>query len=359
MLVKHLTINTIAQGRSMSTIVCIGGGSMASLFTAQLAINNNQLNNTIYMLTGQRPHTESVKQHGLYYQSLNHTPIQHCNVLIANTVHDITKHHNDIGLIMLYIKAVGGAVDHAAQQCLQLIQHNNQFNQPPPVVLTMMNGVGHHDTLCNKLQHVVPASNILVGSTSSAAIIDSPGRVVQTGHNPVTIIANDTYNIQPAEYVCTLLQQSGFNASMQPLSRKDSILWTKLLYNCTINTLGTILQVKNGELKHDVHRYLFTQITNEFIDVCNAANITLDLNCQPNETIQQAALRNIYIILSCVGNNINSTLADILSARPTENELLLGTVVRTARQYNVCVPYIDCCYSLINAKQLHYTTVLH
>ena len=222
-----------------------------------------------------------------------------------------------------------------------------------------MNGVGHHETLCTALYDVLPQSHILVGSTSCAAVIDTPGMVRQTGHSPVTIIANDTDHSQMAQKLATLLSHSGLDTMTAPLSSKTMILWTKLLYNTTINPLATILQVKNECLQHEAHKPILTQLVNEFIAVCAAANIQLDFDIPKNSTLQHVALNSVYAIIERTKNNINSTLADVLAKRPTENDLLLGTVIRTAQQYNVAVPYMQCCYNLIHAKAANYKYVLH
>jgi ketopantoate reductase len=113
-------------------------------------------------------------------------------------------------------------------------------------------------------------------------------------------------------------------------------------------------------LQSDIHKALFQRIIKEFLTVTTAAGIELDIERDEsmNEAYEDAALRHTYMILDRVAANINSTLSDVLSKRKTENDMLLGTVVKKAKEFNIDVPYIECLYQLIQAKETHYGETL-
>jgi 2-dehydropantoate 2-reductase len=120
-------------------------------------------------------------------------------------------------------------------------------------------------------------------------------------------------------------------------------LWAKMLFNCTLNPLGAILDVPYGALGAQPSTVaLMNRIADEIFAVCHAMNMPLHWpSCS-------AFLEDFYgQQVPATANHHSSTLQDIKAGKRTEIDALNGQVITLAERHGVSVPYNQCLYRLV------------
>jgi len=127
--------------------------------------------------------------------------------------------------------------------------------------------------------------------------------------------------------------------------------WSKLIFNATVNGVAALT-----ELPHDFH----------FAEVDDDAALGLlvrDLVDEGKATAAAAgvALREdpweMNVLATRRGHrHFPSMLEDVKAKRPTEVELINGSLVREARRLGVSVPLHTAIYRLVKAKEASYTS---
>lgn len=131
-----------------------------------------------------------------------------------------------------------------------------------------------------------------------------------------------------------------------PCRTTDSIerdLWAKMLFNCTLNPLGAILDVPYGTLaEHDSTRGLMDRIVEEIFTVLRATGY------QSHWTRPADFLEVFYArLVPDTALHRSSTLQDIRTGRRTEIEALNGAVLRLAQAHGLDVPSNRAVYELV------------
>jgi len=131
-----------------------------------------------------------------------------------------------------------------------------------------------------------------------------------------------------------------------PSRTTDSIekdLWAKMLFNCTLNPLGAILDVPYGALAgHDSTRDLMDRIVEEIFAVLEATGY------QTHWTRPVDFLEVFYgQLVPDTALHRSSTLQDILAGKRTEIDALNGAVIRLAQKHGLQVPCNRAVYHLV------------
>jgi 2-dehydropantoate 2-reductase len=122
--------------------------------------------------------------------------------------------------------------------------------------------------------------------------------------------------------------------------------WSKLIFNATVNTVAALTG-----LPHDFHfaqgqlGELVRGLVDEGKAVAAAAGV--ELREDPWEMNVHATQRGHA--------HYPSMLEDVNAHRPTEIELITGSLVREAERYGVPVPLHTALYALVRAKEASYT----
>src|SRR5688500_15144777 len=164
-------------------------------------------------------------------------------------------------------------------------------------------------------------------------------RDMETWHGP--------YNGTPYERVeelAALLQESGLKA--RPFEDLRPAQWSKLIFNATVNAVAALTG-----LPHDPHfaaeerpedlGHLVHALVDEGKAVAAAAGI--ELHEDPWEMNVLATRRG--------SAHYPSMLEDVEAHRPTEIDLIAGSLVREAERLGVPVPLHETLYRLIKAKE--------
>ena len=148
--------------------------------------------------------------------------------------------------------------------------------------------------------------------------------------------------------VADLITQSGINCKIT--HEVDKYLWAKMLYNCTLNPLGAILDVTYGQLTENPYTLeIMNSIIDEIFEVIRAS---------PYETLWDSPdeYRDIFYskLVPDTYNHYSSTHQDIQRKIPTEIDSLNGRVIQLAEKYGIDAKTNKLIYSLIKAIESNF-----
>jgi 2-dehydropantoate 2-reductase len=147
-----------------------------------------------------------------------------------------------------------------------------------------------------------------------------------------------------AESVAELIRSSGLKAEAFDDLRPAQ--WSKLIFNATVNTVAALTG-----LPHDFHfaEGMLGDLVHGLVDEGKAvaAAAGVDLREDPWEMNVHATRRGHA--------HYPSMLEDVNARRPTEIELITGSLVREAGRAGVPVPLHSALYALVKAKEASYS----
>ncbi len=127
-------------------------------------------------------------------------------------------------------------------------------------------------------------------------------------------------------------------------------LWAKMLYNCTLNPLGAILDVKYGKLTENNYSiYIMNKIIDEIFEVMTAAGYSTyweDADSYKREFYSE--------LIPSTCDHRSSTLQDIERKIKTEIETLTNVIVKMGKRLSIPVPFNDMTYNLIKTMESYY-----
>ena len=140
-----------------------------------------------------------------------------------------------------------------------------------------------------------------------------------------------------------MITASGINCELT--QELDKYLWAKMLYNCTLNPLGAILDVTYGKLtENEYSKALMDNIIEEIFSVIEASPYTTlwDSADDYKKVFYSKLVPDTY-------NHYSSTHQDIKRKIRTEIDTLNGKVIDLAEKYDVDVETNRIIYKLIKA----------
>jgi 2-dehydropantoate 2-reductase len=213
---------------------------------------------------------------------------------------------------------------------------------PRAVVMTIQNGLGAEEVVGRHgawplLSAVTFMSGTRHDDTHVEYILDTETWIGPYGETPYG----------KAESVAELIAGSGLKARAFPDLRPAQ--WSKLIFNATVNAVAALTG-----LPHDYHfaererpgdlGHLVFDLVDEGKRV--AAAVGIELHEDPWEMNVHATTRG--------SAHYPSMLEDVEARRPTEVELITGSLVREAERLGVAVPLHTALYRLVNAREASY-----
>ena len=160
---------------------------------------------------------------------------------------------------------------------------------------------------------------------------------------PVLLGSLQNENITHLQPIADMITSSGIRCELT--NELDKYLWAKMLYNCTLNPLGAILDVTYGKLtENEYSKELMDSIIDEIFNVIEAS---------PYTTLWESAddYRDVFYskLVPDTYNHYSSTHQDIKRKIKTEIDTLNGKVIDLGEKYDVDVTTNKIIYRLIKA----------
>lgn len=143
--------------------------------------------------------------------------------------------------------------------------------------------------------------------------------------------------------IASMITSSGIECEIT--DEVDKYLWAKMLYNCALNPLESILNVNYGKLTENEYSI---EIMNNIID-----EIFEVIDKSPYETFWNSSdeYKNIFYskLVPDTYNHYSSTHQDIMNKQKTEIDSLNGKVIQLGELYDVDVNTNKIIYNLIKS----------
>jgi 2-dehydropantoate 2-reductase len=288
----------------MEKIIVFGGGAIGSVFAALLSEKFDVL------LIGRKPHVEEINRHGL---QLSGDVNKKFYIKSATSVSNIEPET----IIFLTVKA------HETKEAIESIRDELRDDT---VIVCLQNGLGSEDIVKDLVDNRV----VRITTFVNAVFLGS-------GEVEVRALAK-TLVCKEDEEIGKIIMYAGM-----PVQLIDNItdeVWKKLIVNCVINGLGSILQVENNKLQSEYLKEIKKEIIGECVAVARKEGIIISGSI--GEDIEK------FIRSS---SNINSTLQDLMRGKNTEIDFINGAIVQLGDRYKIETPVNKIIWSLIKAKE--------
>ena len=298
--------------------VCvIGAGVIGSLFAGHLARVVD-----VSVLTRRREHADALNRGGLRVTGRSD---HHATVSATDDPRELERF--DLGIVAT--KATG--LEAAAASLEGLF--------PEATMMTTLNGLGAEEVVrAHGDWPIVSAVTFMSGTKHSDTevqyILDTA-----TWMGPY-----ETTPLADVEEIGELIRSAGLKAEVLPDLRPAQ--WSKLVFNATVNAVAALTglphdehfaaEERPGDLGRLVHA-----LVDEGKAVASAAGI--ELHEDPWEMNVLATRRG--------SAHYPSMLEDVDARRPTEIDLITGSLVREAGKHGVPVPLHTALYRLVKAKE--------
>lgn len=207
-------------------------------------------------------------------------------------------------------------------------------------ILICQNGFGNDEAYLRFFKkEEVFCARIITGFTRPERHISE----VTVYTEPILLGSLQGADISHLQKIADMITASGINCEIN--ENLDKYLWAKMLYNCTLNPLGAILDVTYGKLtENEYSKELMDKIIDEIFEVINASPYTTLWNTADE-------YRQIFYskLVPDTYNHYSSTHQDIKRKIKTEIDTLNGKVIELGEKYGVDVSTNKIIYSLIKA----------
>ncbi len=212
-------------------------------------------------------------------------------------------------------------------------------------IIFMQNGIGYEKPFLEYFdEDTLYHSRVITGFYR---VQDSNVSEVTVHQSPVligSIYGNSTGHVQP---LVDTLEKGGVPARTVMADELSEALWSKFIYNTTLNPLGAILGKTYGQLGDSEYaRSIMDILIEEAFAVMKSCGAKCFWNSA--ETYRQA----LYgVLIPETYDHQSSTLQDIQKRQKTEIDWITGSLLRIASVNNVDVNMHSLIYTLIKALE--------
>ena len=310
-------------------ILVLGAGAIGSVFGGYLARAGHHV-----CLIGRHAHLEAIKDQGLIIEGIWGRHVVSSMFGYESLTALKEKETVRFDAVLLTVKS------YDTETMLQTLI--DCFPEPPPIV-SLQNGLGNIE----KIEACAGKEKTIGGRVIFGVEFMEPGQVNITVSADKTMLGGLANGIDPVfvEHLARELTAAGIPAE----ATKDinKYIWGKVLYNCALNGLATLMNVHYGVLlASNSTREIMRQVVTEIFHVLEAAGITLDWSTPEEYT---ALLFSSLIPLTF--DHHPSMLQDILRHKRTEIDALNGAVVQRGIEQGLDLPYNRAITKLIKARE--------
>ena len=220
------------------------------------------------------------------------------------------------------------------------LNENRDILKDDFTILIIQNGFGNDQLFLRYFKTTeVYCARIITGFTRPDRNISE----VTVYTEPILLGSLQGENIEHLKTIADKITASGIKCELS--YELDKYLWAKMLYNCSLNALGAILDVTYGKLtENEYTKEIMNNIIDEIFDVIAAS---------PYETLWNTPdeYRKIFYtkLVPDTYNHYSSTHQDIKRKIETEIDTLNGKVIELGEKYGVDVSTNKLIYNLIKA----------
>lgn len=285
-------------------IIVIGAGAIGSLLAAKLFRQNEVI------MVGREEHVAMIKKQGLKITGI-------VNEIFRLEATTVVPKIGENTLIILATKA---------QDSAPAVQMLKKDLAKDSVIVCIQNGLGSDEIV----RSLVSCRVVSVVTYLSAQMV-GPGVIKYVGDLP-------SYFGKDDKDIASIFDKVGLKTKV--VNEINEEIWKKLVFNCVINGLGTILGVANNELRDTRLDEIKKALVAECVRVADKEGIQLGNNLlnQINDFIKSST-------------NVNSTLQDIRKNKKTEIEFINGAIVRLGKKHGIATPINQMIYDLLNKSR--------
>lgn len=220
------------------------------------------------------------------------------------------------------------------------LNENRDILKDDFTILIIQNGFGNDQLFLRYFKTTeIYCARIITGFTRPERNISE----VTVYTEPILLGSLQGENIEHLKTIADKITASGIKCELS--YELDKYLWAKMLYNCSLNALGAILDVTYGKLtENEYTKEIMNNIIDEIFDVIAAS---------PYETLWNTPdeYRKIFYtkLVPDTYNHYSSTHQDIKRKIETEIDTLNGKVIELGEKYGVDVSTNKLIYNLIKA----------
>ncbi|MFA5103714.1 MAG: ketopantoate reductase family protein [Candidatus Margulisiibacteriota bacterium] len=298
-------------------ILIYGAGAIGSVFGGFLAKAGEEV-----VMLGRPQHMETIKSRGLKIEGIWGDYLVNSNLLCYSNSPDVKEDHaGSFDLILITVKAYD--TFSAASDLRNIINMDT-------LVLSLQNGIGNTEIIAKN----IGADQALGGMIIFGAEIPSPGVVkVLVSADDVVIGRISQKTAQPAvEEIARTFTAAGIKT--RTTEQIEMHLWNKILYNCALNALSTVLQVNYGQLLDSEYtKNIMKRVLSEIYAIAEKRGVTLETKLKEDYS---KILFNHLIPLTA--SHKPSMLQDLEKRKKTEIDYLNGMISQMAKDSGISAP---------------------
>ena len=304
-------------------IAILGAGAMGSLYASFLIPFH-----TVTLVDSYKPLVEQINEKGLIIVSPDHTE----QSIPAKAVLSGT----DIGyqdLVIVFVKGI---------HTYQALNDNQSILGPNTIVMTLQNGAGNN----RDIAQFVSKEQIIVGTSSHNSVSLELGKFYHSGCGPTNIGPDYLCekSLQKVHTIASALKEGGLTVNI--MENIQEVLWQKLVVNCGINALSTLMQCRIGEIYTNPHLWdLCKKIVYECVLIAEADGTYLN---------RKDALMVVQNVCKNDADGYASMYQDRQNRRLTEIDRINGTVAKLGWEYQIPAPYNSMLVTQIHAMEQLY-----
>ncbi len=281
---------------------------------------------------GRGEHFRAMRERGLHITGIwgeHHIPAGEISALDPAT-------DRRFSAILLSVKARDTI--EAAAQAAPLLREDG-------IMVSMQNGLNNWEAISGQVgPRRTAGSRVIFG-----------GEIIEPGHVRVTVNADDVLLGEPfvpvnrrlLEVLEADLLRSGIPARIVGKEEIWAAIWTKVLYNCSLNPLGALLGVPYGRLGESEHtRDIMKHVIEEIFLVMKARNVKV-FHRDAGDYYRFLLERQLPPTVL----HRASMLQDLTVGRRTEIDALNGAISRYGRELSISTPYNDLLTALIKFRE--------
>ena len=309
--------------KAVQHVTIMGAGGMGALFGSILADGGLD----VALVDENREHVDAIERYGLKIQGFGGD--RTCRPRATTDAGDIER--ADIVLFQCKARNTHAAADAARH----LIDGGG-------TAISFQNGLGNEAALAD----IVGAANVMGGLTAMAGCMHGPGVIRDFSRTPSWIGEMTGGVSDRARTIAAALTDAGLETIASADIVKD--MWKKLLGNIAMSAISGITDLTSAEaLAVPALERTCLAALNEAWAVAAAAGIELD---------RAAALSGLEAISQPggTGDNKSSLCVDLRNQRPTEVDVIYGSVIAKGEALGVPTPTLRALASLVQGLESRY-----